>query len=139
MTYLNFFFHLVKFRCVIFHLFSTALQVLCHATHCSIHNTYVFGIIHYHFVQYPNRLTLLGNYPKNITTFNIPFGTTLTNFRNVNSQQIIFVKTRNPFILPFMKCLYWNFCVWKNGNWFVMEVMMGWILIPTWRFIPNNF
>ena len=54
MTYLNAFFHMVKFSCVIFHLFSIALQVLWHATHCSRHNTYVFGSILDRSVQAPN-------------------------------------------------------------------------------------
>ena len=139
MTCLNAFVHLVKFSCVIFHLFSIALQVLCHTTHCSRHNIYVFGIILDSFVQSPNRLTLLINYPNKGTTIDIPFCRTLTKFCNINSQPFFFVKTCNDFILPFVKGLNWNFCVCKNGNYYVMELMMVWILILTWRFIPNNF
>ena len=59
MTYLNAFFHLVNFSCVIFHLFSHAVQVLCHATYCSRHNIYVFGSILDCFLQSPNRLNTI--------------------------------------------------------------------------------
>ena len=138
-TYLNSFVHLAKFTCVIFHLFSIDLQVLCHATHCSRQNIDVFGSILDAIVQSLNCLTLLVNYPNNRMTIDIPFGRTLTKFLNGNIQLIIFIKTNNHFILPFVKCMYWNFCVWKNGNYSVTEVMMGWILILTWQFIPNHF
>ena len=41
-------------------------------------------------------------------------------------------------------CYFWKvsietFCVCKNGNYFVIELMMGWILIRNWQFIRNNF
>ena len=139
MIYLNVFFHLVIFSCIIFHLFSHAVHVLCHATHCSRHNIYLFGSILDCFVEYPNRLTLLVNYPNNGTAIDIPLCITLTNFFNVNNQPIMFVKNCNDFILPFLKGLNWIICVWNNGNCFLMELLMGWILILTWRLIANNF
>ena len=137
-TYLNAFSHLVKFSCVIFHLFSLVVQVLYHATHCSGHNIYVFGSILDCFVQFFNLLALLVNYPNNARTVNIPFCRNLTNFCLVNRQPIYFVKTCNDFILPFVKGLNWNICVCKNGNYYVIEGMMGWILLLTWRFILDN-
>ena len=131
MTYLNAFVHLVKIRCVIFHLFSHVLQVLRHATHCSRHNIYVFGSILDRFLQYPNRLTLFVNYPNNKTTIDVPFGRTLTNFCNVNSQPICLIKTCYEFIFPFVKGLNQNLCICKKRNYYVTEVMMGWILLLT--------
>ena len=128
-TYLNAFSHLVKFSCGIFHPFSHVVQVLSHATHCSRHTIYVLGSIPDCFVQSPNCLTLLVNYPNNGTTIDIIFCRTLTNFCNVNLQPIVFVKTCNDFILPFVKGLNLNFFFCKNVNCYVMEVMMGWIVI----------
>ena len=57
------FYPLMKFSCVIFHIFPHAVQVLFNATHCSRHNIYVLGNILNCLVQSPNRLTLLVNYP----------------------------------------------------------------------------
>ena len=50
-----------------------------------------------------------------------------------------FAKTSNNFILPFAKGLHESLCLRRNENDFVMEGMIGWILILTSRFIPNNF
>ena len=73
-------------------LFSIAMQVLCHATHCSRHSIYIFGSILDRFVQSPNRQTLLVNYCNNVTTTDITFFRTMTNFCNVNSQPIFLLK-----------------------------------------------
>ena len=105
MTYLNAFVHLLNFSCIIFHLFSIVVQVLCHTTGCSTHNIDVFVSILDHFVQYPNRLTFLVKFPNNRTTIDTSFCRKLTNFWNVNSQPIFFVKTCNDVILPFVKGL----------------------------------
>ena len=60
-------------------------------------------------------------------------------FAMSTASQFFFVKTCNDFILLFVKGLNWKFCVYKNGNYSVVEGMMGCILILTWRFIPNHF
>ena len=53
-------------------------------------------------------------------------------------QTIFFVKTSNDFILPIAKGLRLNLFFCKNGNKFLMEGMMGCILVLTKQFIPNN-
>ena len=88
-TYLKAFFHLMKFSCIIFHLFSHVLQVLSHTTHCSGNTIYAFGRILDWLVQSTNHLTLLINNPNDTTNIDIPFFRTLTKFWNVN-RQIIF-------------------------------------------------
>ena len=60
-TSLNAFVHLMKFSCIIFHLFSNVLQVLFHVTHYSGRNIYAFGRILDCLVQPPNYLTLIVN------------------------------------------------------------------------------
>ena len=121
----------MKFSCVIFHPFSHVVQALSHATHFSGNNIYVFGSILDCLVQYPNRLTLLVNYPNNARNIDIIFFINLTNICKVNRKPIFFVKTCNDFILPFAKDLNLNLCVCKNRNDFVMELIMGCILILT--------
>ena len=105
-TNLNTFVHQIKFTCVIFYLFFHVVQLFSHATHCSGHNIYAFGIILDCLLQYPNGLALLNNYPNEVMTIDIYFWITRANFLNVNHQPVIFVKTSNNFILSFAKVLY---------------------------------
>ena len=128
----------MKFTSGIFYLFFHILQVLSYATYCSGHNIYAFGIILDCLLQYPNGLALLNNYPNEVMTIDIYFWITRANFLNVNHQPVIFVKTSNNFILSFAKVLYWIFCFCKNRNSFLVEGMMGWMLVLTRRFILNN-
>ena len=138
-TYLNTFVDLINFSNVIFHLFSRVVQDLSHATDCIGHNIYAFGIIMYCLVPFPNRLNFLVNSSNDTTSIGIPFCRTLARFWNVNRQSIFLVKTCNDFILSFAKGLHWNLCFCKNGNNFVVEGIMGWILVVTRQFIPNNY
>ena len=111
---------------------------LDHATNCSGHNIYLFGIILYFLVQSPIDLTLLVYYPNKAKTIDITFWRTTANFLNVDPQPIIVIKTFNESIFPFAKGLHWNSFLWNNGNIFLMEGNMGLILALTRRFISNN-
>ena len=93
-TNLNVFVHLMRFSCVIFHLFSHFVQVLSYVTHCSGHNIYAFGSILEFLVKSPNGLILLVNHPNKSTTVNIPFWRTMVNFWNVNLQPIVCLKVQ---------------------------------------------
>ena len=128
----------MNFICVIFHLFFKVVQVLSHGTHCSGHNIYSFGNIIDWLFYSPSGLSLLVYYPDEATSIDIPFWRTAGKALNVDSQPIIVVKTFNDLIFPFSKGLYLNSCFLNNGNNFLVEGMMGWILALTRRFIPNN-
>ena len=91
-TYLNAFVHLMKFSCVIFHLFYHVVQFLSHATHWSGHNIYLFGNIMDCLVQYTNCLTLLVNYTNNTTTINIPFPEPWQNVEMSTASQFVLLK-----------------------------------------------
>ena len=128
----------MKFSCVMFHLFFHVVQVLSHATSCSGHIIYVFGSILYCLAQYPNYITLLVIYPKDTATTDINVFRNLTNFCNVNGQKMLLLKPSMTSSCYSQKVSIEILFVCKNGNDFMIEVMMGWILIITWRFIPNN-
>ena len=128
----------MKFTCIIFHLFFQDVQLFSHAAHFSGHNIYAFGSILYCLVQSPNGLAYLVNCPNEATTIDIPFWRTMANFCNMDPQPILWFKTSNDFILPFLKGLHWIFCFFKNGINFVLEGGVVGILVLTRRFIPNN-
>ena len=67
-----------------------------------------------------------------------PFLRTTSNFWNVDPQPILVVKTFIDVIFPYAKALHWYYCFWKNRDILLMEGIMGWILVLTRRFIPNN-
>ena len=57
---------------------------------------------------------------------------------NIEPQPTNVVTNFNDFIFPFKILRHWNDCVWNNGDKFMAEGTMGWILVLTKRFIPNN-
>ena len=71
-------------------------------------------------------------------TIDVPIWRTVDNFWKFDPQPIPVVKTFNRFIFQFSKGLNWNSCFWKNGNKFMVEGIVCWILVLTRRFIPNN-
>ena len=134
----NPFVHLMKFTCVIFHLFLKVAQFLYHGTHFSGHNVYAFVTILGCLVQSTNDVTLLVCCPNKETSINVLFWRAAVEFWNVGPKPIIVVKTFNKFTLPFTKGLHWNHCLWYHRNDFLMEGIMGWILLLFRRFITNN-
>ena len=138
MTNLNPFSHLIKFTCVIFHIFFKVVQLLCHGTHCSGHTIYAYGSIMCCLVNYPNGLALIVYYNNQETATNLTFWRTLAKFWYFDAQPILVIKTFYVFIFPFSKVLHWNYCLWRNENNFLIKGMMGWVPILTRRLIPNN-
>ena len=114
------------------------VKVLSHGTHCSQHDLYESESIMDCLVKSTNGLTFFVYYPNQAMATNVYFWRPEANFWNIDLWTIIIVKTLNDFIFPLAKGYHRHSWVWKNGNIFLIEGIMGWILVLTIWFIPKN-
>ena len=103
MTNLNPFSRLIKFTCVIFHIFFKVVQLLCHGTHCSGHTIYAYGSIMCCLVNYPNGLALIVYYNNQETATNLTFEEPRPNFDILTPNQFLSLKPSMSSFFRFQK------------------------------------